>query len=126
MKTYCKKAYKAFQTGQFPIEFEVQRRGHMILYIHIDKVYGGCVLTENLFNEHFEIIPEKPPLGLTPAYIWKSERQSEILEAISRYVDAKKDIPYQWIAEYWELGKSEADKMTEWTSIFSKKPEDMK
>jgi transposase len=46
---------------------------------------------------------EKPPLGLRPNFIWMEERLTEILEATNRYVEAKKDIPFEWIKEYIEI-----------------------
>jgi hypothetical protein len=50
---------------------------------------------------------EKLPLGLLPRYIYedytKSERYSEIIQAISRFLYAKKKINILWIEEYNEL-----------------------
>lgn len=46
---------------------------------------------------------EKPPLGLRPSFIWMEERLTEILEAAHRYVESKKDIPYEWMKEYIEI-----------------------
>lgn len=41
--------------------------------------------------------------GLRPNSVWKyhvfNERKIEIDQAISRYVEAKKDIPWEWIQE---------------------------
>jgi hypothetical protein len=44
-----------------------------------------------------------PPIGLRPSYIWKSARRNEIMQAAQRYADAKRDIPYEWMQEYWSL-----------------------
>lgn len=50
---------------------------------------------------------EKPPFGLLPRYIYedytKSERYFEIIQAISRFLDAKRKINILWIEEYNEL-----------------------
>ena len=45
----------------------------------------------------------KPPLGLTPKWIIQTERYYEICGAISRYYNAGKKIPIEWIEEYNEL-----------------------
>ena len=46
---------------------------------------------------------EKPPLGLTPKYIHDNMRISEIINAVYRYMDVRKEIPEEWIKEYNEL-----------------------
>jgi len=66
------------------------------------------ILTDNLGTLHafekrrFDIVSEyeKPPLGIMPRYRWLELRQEELEAAIDRYVAAKKDIPYEWFAEY--------------------------
>ena len=45
----------------------------------------------------------KPPLGLTPKYMWRLQRLQNIAEAIERYTDVNKEIPIEWIEEYNEL-----------------------
>ena len=52
----------------------------------------------------------KPPIGLTPRFIWNLDRIQKITEAIQRYVNAKKDIPYKWIVELAELQKVESER----------------
>lgn len=47
----------------------------------------------------------KPPLGLTPKYIWHTQRVRAITEAINRYMCADKEIPNEWVEEYNELVK---------------------
>lgn len=44
----------------------------------------------------------KPPLGLTPKYIVREERRSEIAAAVKRYLDARMKIPLEWIEEHNE------------------------
>lgn len=46
---------------------------------------------------------EKPPIGLTPKWVWKKERLKEVRDAIARYYDAGLVIPVEWIIEYNEL-----------------------
>lgn len=46
---------------------------------------------------------ERPPVGLAPAYIWKSLRVKDILAAMVRYHGAGKTIPDSWISELSEL-----------------------
>lgn len=45
----------------------------------------------------------KQIVALRPNSVWKchvfNERKLEINEAISRYIEAKKDIPWEWIQE---------------------------
>lgn len=45
----------------------------------------------------------KPPLGLTPSFVYKRERINEIIEAMNRYIQAEYPIPVKWIEEYNEL-----------------------
>lgn len=47
----------------------------------------------------------KPPLGLTPKYIWEAQRVQAISEAMDRYMSANKAIPLEWIQEYNNLIK---------------------
>lgn len=42
---------------------------------------------------------EKPPLGLVPAKTFYALRLKDINEAIERYVEFGKDIPFEWIRE---------------------------
>ena len=46
---------------------------------------------------------DKPPLGLTPRYIWNTKRMADILDAMKRYSDAQKSIPACWVLELREL-----------------------
>lgn len=48
----------------------------------------------------------RPPLGLKPKHIHDEERMMAIREAIKRYVEAKKQIPLEWVNEYNELVRS--------------------
>ena len=41
----------------------------------------------------------KPPLGLTPKYIWDSQRLFDIINAIHRYAQAEKPVPGEWVDE---------------------------
>ena len=47
---------------------------------------------------------KRPPLGLVPRDIWfynvLKERIKEIMEALNRYMEAKKKVPVEWIEEY--------------------------
>ena len=46
---------------------------------------------------------DKPPIGLTPQYIWKSQRIEDILSAMERYSEVKKPIPIEWVKELKQL-----------------------
>lgn len=46
---------------------------------------------------------KKPPLGLMPRYLWERKRRYEVGKAISRYVEADKSIPVEWLDEYNKL-----------------------
>ena len=56
---------------------------------------------------------EKPPTGVTPYYIFIEGRIKEISEAIERYLEAKQEIPIEWVNElneyYSFLARREAD-----------------
>lgn len=51
----------------------------------------------------WDVIAQKPPLGLRPEYVYKLERIDEITAAMNRYILAKKDIPYYWVEEYLSI-----------------------
>lgn len=46
---------------------------------------------------------KRPPLGLRPKWAAQQERYFEVCGAISRYYNAGKKIPLEWIEEYNEL-----------------------
>ncbi len=53
---------------------------------------------------------KKPPLGLRPRKVWQKERDQvlsdrikDIIQAMSRYFDADKDIPVTWFFELNEI-----------------------
>lgn len=56
---------------------------------------------------------ERPPIGLRPHWIWLEEKEdyiecyvsriNEIREAISRYKEANKEIPWEWKQEMGHL-----------------------
>lgn len=48
---------------------------------------------------------EKPPLGLRPRWIATGQRAEEIVAAITRYNDAKKEVPKEWREELAELNR---------------------
>jgi len=43
---------------------------------------------------------ERPPLGLKPKWIHDQHRQSEILSAMNRYLEAGKTPPKEWALEF--------------------------
>ena len=44
-------------------------------------------------------VSERPPLGLRPNWVVDNARAIEIMEAITRYVQALKPVPYEWYEE---------------------------
>ena len=44
-----------------------------------------------------------PPIGLTPKWVRDLQRAQEILEAMTRYVEARKPIPQAWVNELVEV-----------------------
>lgn len=49
--------------------------------------------------------PTKPPVALRPRYLANLQRMEEILEAMTRYVEAKKRIPSDWLTEFDSLNQ---------------------
>ena len=43
---------------------------------------------------------DRPPLGVTPKFIWDRKRIDMIKNGIKRYINANKAIPVDWITEY--------------------------
>jgi hypothetical protein len=52
------------------------------------------------YQNQVKVIPNKPALGLSPKFNWKSPRVKEIKEAINRKIDNDEKIPVKWIEEY--------------------------
>jgi hypothetical protein len=46
---------------------------------------------------------KKPPIGIEPRFIWRARRMYELMAAITRYADAKLEIPCEWLSEIKEL-----------------------
>jgi len=44
-----------------------------------------------------------PPLGLAPKWVWQTNRITQIIEAMNRYITADLEIPIRWVEEYNEL-----------------------
>nr|BDD48131.1 hypothetical protein 47 [Balneolaceae bacterium] len=72
------------------------------------KAKEGVVL--HLGHRQAEVIsksepvsPDKPPIGITPRFLWIEDRLKELNQAIDRYAEADKDIPAKWIRERNEL-----------------------
>lgn len=63
---------------------------------------------------------EKPPLGITPHFIWIEQRIDEIKEAINRRIEAKENIPHEW---YIELAQLENERIANTTHLEIKVPE---
>ena len=47
--------------------------------------------------------PTPPPIGIKPRCIMDSTRQSEIVNAMNRYINAKVEIPYEWFDELQDI-----------------------
>lgn len=45
----------------------------------------------------------KPLIGIMPKYIWEEKRFRELSEAMIRYLQAKLEVPTEWIDEYNEF-----------------------
>jgi hypothetical protein len=43
----------------------------------------------------------KPPLGIIPEDIWKSQRKEELKKAIARYKQEELEVPYEWYQELY-------------------------
>jgi hypothetical protein len=55
-----------------------------------------------------DVVPEaekkvKPPLGVTPKYLWLEERLKVVDDAILRYKEAGEPVPCEWISESNEI-----------------------
>jgi hypothetical protein len=57
---------------------------------------------------------KKPPLGITPHFIWIEQRIEEIKEAINRRIEAKENIPHEW---YIELAQLENERIANTTHL---------
>lgn len=50
-------------------------------------------------------LEEKPPMGLMPPGQWKMNRRADIYDAMLRYRQAGKQVPFEWVEELYELEK---------------------
>lgn len=48
-------------------------------------------------------VVKAPPLGVMPHRIWRDQRTTELMAAISRYIDAGKPVPREWVGELCAL-----------------------
>lgn len=67
------------------------------------NIRGLITTNDYLYLMGREEIPEKPPIGIMPRYVWDKKRRDELSEAMQRYIEASKSIPQEWIDEYNEL-----------------------
>lgn len=66
----------------------------------------SCFMNEKSCGSDYckkQIKIEKPPLGLIPRWVQVEQRYCAVCAAISRYYNAGKKIPIEWIEEYNEL-----------------------
>lgn len=53
---------------------------------------------------------KEPPLGLKPRFVIDSERMTAIVEAMSRYANAGKFPPSEWVQELLEICEREENR----------------
>lgn len=61
--------------------------------------------------------PQRPPLGLKPAWVHKRERMREILEAMERYINASpcgQKMPQEWFDELSALNEDLPEECGDW------------
>jgi hypothetical protein len=101
-KVVCKRASSDLQYGE---TYTVESRNSYTT----DEIYvinsNGRKLPGSWMEDRFELVEpiEKPPLGLKPRKFAVQERLVEVLQAMTRYVEAGKKIPDEWDKEYAEL-----------------------
>lgn len=59
-------------------------------------------MTKEMIAEANERL-HRPPLGIMPKRFWQLDRQREIVSALSRYLEAGKPLPLDWIEELLRL-----------------------
>lgn len=64
-----------------------------------DEVVKNAVSVQTPGGKTENSISEKPPLGIMPYRVWRSQRAEALLEAMLRYVRAGKTVPHEWRAE---------------------------
>lgn len=60
------------------------------------------------------IVPQhvpKPPLGVMPEFIWLEKRLGSLGYAIMDYVDARREVPIEWVEEYNKIYKQLAERV---------------
>lgn len=65
-------------------------------------LFGPLWYSEYFVKQHpewFELVTERPPLGIIPEWRWKELRLQEIDEAIDRYTSEGKPISTDWVIE---------------------------
>lgn len=70
-----------------------------------------CPYTKKMLDKKgYEILVEKPPLGIKPKKIWKEERLKELNKAIQDRIFTTFQIPKEWIEERNSLVYEEYEK----------------
>lgn len=53
---------------------------------------------------------DKPPIGVMSREMWNRQRQTDLANAMTRYLEAGMKIPVEWIEEYNEISAREVKK----------------
>lgn len=70
-----------------------------------DKENRNDELMKNIIDDHIPTPYKKPPLGIMPKRFHDEERFKNLIAAIERYIEAKLQVPLEWIVEYNQLVK---------------------
>lgn len=105
-KVICRQAAGALQYGH---TYFVYRRSDVVddeVFVQREdghRVFGSWLESRFELDTTREQQHAKPPLGLKPRKFAVQERLVEVLQAMTRYVEAGKKIPDEWDKEYAEL-----------------------
>ena len=91
------------------IEIRPDTLGGLCLICFDDEIHGTKIC--EIISDAKKLPPqskpeqpsERPPLGLTPMWLWREQRLDDLNEAIDRYNEFKKEIPSHWVAEKQSL-----------------------
>ena len=50
-----------------------------------------------------EVCFSRPPIGIEPEFIWKTKRLHELVLASGRFIEAQRDVPFEWFLEMNKL-----------------------
>lgn len=82
---------------------------HVVRYMYYDGIVVTVILRRGGGTPrryvllHERILMNKPPLGVTPKYLWDERRIRDLMGATARFIDEGEPVPKEWVEELLDL-----------------------